>query len=64
MISSPIRFEQPCGQKEGECETEARKVGETISHLIRMCHLFPTGVIKPTKILILFQKIAKMNLFD
>ena len=62
MISSPLRFEQACGQKEGERET-ARIAGAAIRHLIRMHHLFTTGVIKPTKLLIIFQKDTKMNLF-
>ena len=63
MISSPLRFKQPCGQKEGERQTQAKRGGAAINHLIRMRHLFMTGVIKPTELLIIFQKTTKMSLF-
>ena len=53
MISSPFRFEQPCGEKR-ERET-ARTAAAVIRHLIRIYHLFTTGFIKPTELLIIFQ---------
>ena len=64
MMSPPLRFRQPCGRKKDKRAMAARRAGAAVSHLIRMRHLFTTEVIKPTELLIIFQKIAKLNLFD
>ena len=46
MISSPLRFKEPCSQKKGERQTQVRRAAAAINHLIRMRHLFMTGVMK------------------
>ena len=51
MISSTLSFEQPCGQV-----GQGNGQGAAIGHLFRIRHLLTAGVIKPTELIILFQR--------
>ena len=66
MISLPLHFEQPCGQKEGERET-TRRAGAATRHLIQAPYpnapFLQDGAYKTNRIFFFFPKKHE-NLFE